>query len=112
MIQIEFKGQVIASNVSIANNFWTKLSGYMFRSEPHLPGILFESAPSVHMFFCKFPLDVVFLDRSNRIVKIYRNLKPWRHTWFHFSSTRTLELPLGKLPSEIKEGDILEVKDV
>ena len=112
MIKISYKGQTIASEVSLADNFWTRLCGYMFRQKPHLPGILFEPAPSIHTFFMFFPIDVIFLDRANRILKIYRNMSPWRHTWFYFNSKRVLELPAGKFPSEIKEGEQLEVTHV
>lgn len=112
MIQIEYKGKVIASNVSLADNFWTRLCGYMFRTQPHLPGILFEPAPSIHTFFMFFSIDVIFMDRANRILKIYRNMSPWRHTWFYFNSRRVLELPAGTFPVDIREGEVLEVSHV
>lgn len=112
MINVTYKGQTVVTNVSLADNFWTRLCGYMFRDTPHLPGILFEPAPGIHTFFMNFPIDVVFMDKSNKIIKIYRHLKPWRHTWFHFNSTRVLEVPAGQIPSELKEGDVLEVLNV
>lgn len=112
MIQIEYKGRVIASNISVADNFWDRLCGYMFRSSPHTPGILFEPAPSIHTFFMNFDLDVIFMDGQHQILKVYRNMKPWRHTWFHYKARKTLELPAGKFPSDIKEGDVLEVRHV
>lgn len=112
MIEISYKGKMIATKVYIADNFVTRLMGYMFQSRPHKPGILFEPAISIHTFFMSFPLDVIFMDGNYRILKIYRNLKPWRHTWFYFKSRKTLELPSGHFPIEIREGDCLEVKDV
>lgn len=112
MITISYKGQTIASGVSLADNFWTRLCGYMFRSRPHLPGILFEPAPSIHTFFMFFSIDVVFMNKENKIIKIYRNMAPWRHSWFYFNSRRVLELPAGKLPKDITEGEVLEVKHV
>lgn len=112
MIKITYKGKIIATNVAIADNFGSRLMGYMFQPRPHKPGIIFEPAISIHTFFMNFPLDVIFMDGSYKIIKIYRNLKPWRHTWFYFNSRKTLELPAGEFPSEIKEGDVLEVKNV
>jgi uncharacterized membrane protein (UPF0127 family) len=112
MMQIIFKGKMIAKDVSIADNFISRLMGYMFQSVPHKNGILFEPAISIHTFFMNFPLDVIFMDGSYKIIKIYRNLKPWRHTWFYFNSRKTLELPAGQLPLDIKEGDTLEVQHV
>ena len=112
MMRIEHKGKIIESNISLANNFWDRLAGYMFRSKPHKSGILFEPAISIHTFFMRFPIDVVFLDGTLKVLKIYRSLPPWRHTGFYFTSRKTLELPAGKFPVDIREGDILEVKDV
>jgi uncharacterized membrane protein (UPF0127 family) len=112
MMEIFYKNLMIVSKVKIADSFWTRLSGYMFRNNPHVPAILFKPAVSIHTFFMKFPLDVVFMDHQFRIIKIYKNLSPWRHTWFYLKSKNTLELPAGLLPSEIKEGDLLEVRDV
>lgn len=112
MIQIEYKDKIIASNISLANNFWERLAGYMFRERPHTPGILFEPAPSIHTFFMNFDLDVIFMDEHNQILKIYRDMKPWRHTWFYFKARKTLELPAGNFPPDINVGDILEVRHV
>lgn len=112
MIQIEHKGKVIATNVSLADNFWDRLAGYMFRRKPHTPGILFSPAPSIHTFFMNFDLDVIFMDGKYQILKIYRHMKPWRHTRFYFKAQKTLELPAGVFPNDIKEGDVLEVRHV
>jgi len=112
MIDIFYNNKLIVSKVKIADNFWSRFTGYMFRTTPHVPAILFKPAISIHTFFLNFPLDIVFMDHEFRILKIYKNLSPWRHTWFYFNSKNTLELPTGVLPFEIKEGDLLEVRYV
>ena len=112
MIQVEHKGRVIATQISLADNFWMRLSGYMFRSKPHTAGILFEPTNAIHTFFMRFPIDVIFMDKHSKIIRVYRSMVPWRHTWMHFSARKVLELPAGKFPSDIKEGDILEVRNV
>ncbi len=46
----------------------------------HLPvdrGLFFRRCRSIHMFFMRFPIDVVFLDRAGRVVRICESLKPW-----------------------------------
>lgn len=46
----------------------------------HLPadkGLFFRRCRSIHMFFMRFPIDVVFLDRSGKVVRICESLKPW-----------------------------------
>ncbi len=111
-INVKYNGKLIVENVMVADSFWPKLTGYMFRSSPHVPGIMFEPCQSIQTTFMLFPLDLVFLDKNNYVVKVIRDLKPWRFTLFYFKARKTLELPLGFLPSEIKEGEMLEVINV
>jgi uncharacterized membrane protein (UPF0127 family) len=107
--QIQYQGKIIVKNVTLANNFWTRLSGYMFRRTPHVPGILFEPASAMQTTFMNFDLDLVFLTHENKVVKVLRDVRPWRHTWFYFKARKVLELPVGSLPIELKEGDSLEI---
>lgn len=57
-VSIKYEGKVIAENVTRANNFWTRIFGYMFRKRPHVSGILFEPAGAIQTTFIKFSLDV------------------------------------------------------
>jgi len=41
-------------------------------------GILLRPAGSVHTFFMRFPIDVVFLDRNEVVVGIEPSLAPWK----------------------------------
>src|SRR4051812_17143914 len=41
-------------------------------------GMFFRPAGSIHMFFMRFAIDAVFCDRDLQVVKIERELKPWR----------------------------------
>ena len=59
-----------------------------------------------------FPIDVLFLGKSNQIVHLVREMKPWRFTTIYIKSKRVLELPAGKLSSEIEIGDVLEFENV
>ncbi|MCM8830840.1 MAG: DUF192 domain-containing protein [Candidatus Omnitrophica bacterium] len=70
--------------------------------------LIFYNAPSIHMFFMHFPLDVVFLDDKFRVIKIYANLKPWRMANC-FSAKITIELPQGKtIKIPIEKNDVLD----
>lgn len=111
-VTIRHKSKIISSDVAVADNFWTRLSGYMFRKTPHVSGILFEPANAMQTTFMFFELDIVFLTKENRVIKILRNVKPWRHTWFYPKTRKALEMPSGKLPSDLREGDILEIHSV
>jgi uncharacterized membrane protein (UPF0127 family) len=57
-------------------------------------GMLINPAPSVMTFFMRFPIDVVFIDKSHTIVKIVHSLAPWKAAGARGSSA-ALELPAG-----------------
>jgi uncharacterized membrane protein (UPF0127 family) len=41
-------------------------------------GILILPAPSIHTFFMRFPIDVVFLSKEGEVLKVAENVRPWR----------------------------------
>ncbi len=63
----------------------------------------------IHMFFMNFAIDAVFLDRQNRVVRIFRSLKPWRATPWVWGAYSVLELAAGAA-DQISKGDALEFK--
>ena len=64
--------------ILIANSFFTRLAGLMFRKElPKGTGLLLTSCNSVHMCFMCFAIDVVYIDKEYNIIKVVKNLKPW-----------------------------------
>ena len=111
-VKIKFQDTLISSNIQVADTPLARIIGLMFRKRPASDGLLLDPCNSVHTFFMRYPLDIVFLNKSNQIIKIIRELKPWRMTWIYWRAKKTLELPAGKLPLCLKVGDILEVQDV
>jgi uncharacterized membrane protein (UPF0127 family) len=111
-VNIQYHEKIIVADVTVANNFWTRLSGYMFRKSPHVPGILFESSGGIQTTFMNFGLDVVFLTKEDQVAKVRRNVNPWKLVWSSSKSCKVLELPAGHLPSEVMIGDMLSVAAV
>ncbi|GFP32220.1 uncharacterized protein HKBW3S42_00525 [Candidatus Hakubella thermalkaliphila] len=71
-------------------------------------GILIRPCRSIHTFFLKYPLDVIFLDQNKHICRIYSHLKPFRITPLIPSAQMVLELMGGTLlPSMAQKGDIV-----
>jgi len=52
-------------------------------------------APSVHTFFMRFTIDVVFLARDGEVMKVVPSLRPWR-TAAARRAKAVLELPAGE----------------
>lgn len=100
--------ETIASQVELASTFWARLKGLMFR-RTLAPGgaLLLDPCPQIHTCFMRFSIDVVFLDKNNRVVAVIELLKPWRMSKFYRASWRTLELPGGTLQGRVQVGDEL-----
>jgi len=75
-------------------------------------GMLIDSAPSVHMFFMRFPIDVVFLDRDRKVVGVRHGLRPWRVAGAR-GAVAALELPAGAAAAAaVEEGHVLVLDDL
>lgn len=73
-------------------------------------GMLIDRAGSVHMFFMRFPIDVVFLDRDWRVVGVRHGLRPWRVAGAR-RAVAALELRAGAAAEVgIEEGDVLALE--
>jgi uncharacterized protein len=66
-VNIEHQGKIVVEDILVADNFWMRLSGYMFRRRPHVAGILFKSSGSIQTSFMRFSLDIIFLTKANQI---------------------------------------------
>ena len=112
-VQISYGNKILSKDILIADTLVTRLIGLMFKEKlVGAEGLLINPCNSIHTFFMRYSLDIVFLSSDNRVVKILRDVRPWSMSWIYFRAKKTLELPAGKLPLDVKEGDTLEVKDV
>lgn len=99
--------------IEIADNLVSRIVGLMFKSElKESNGLLIKPCNSIHTFFMFFNLDVLFISRSGEIVKIIRQMKPWRMSWIYFRSAQVLELKGGSLPLGVTQGMRVEVINV
>ena len=65
----------------------------------------------MHMFFMRFAIDIVFLDRRDRVVHISHNLRPWRVSPILFRARKALELAAGAAArSNTALGDTIELR--
>jgi hypothetical protein len=106
---------LIASNVKIADNFWNRFVGFLGRRNiSENEAILFTKSSQMHTFFMLTKIDIIFLDKNKKILKIYHELKPFRWTSLVSESYAgyVLELRAGKAKKlALKEGDILDFRD-
>jgi len=88
-------GTVVCERCLLAETPLARMRGLLGRSSfPAGEGLLLRPAASVHTAFMRFPIDVVFIDKSHTIVKIVHSLGPWKTAGARGSSA-ALELPAG-----------------
>jgi len=72
-------GRVVAESVVVADSTMRRLRGLLGKGDlPSGQGILLRPAWSIHTAFMRFPIDVVFLDADQVVVKIVPRLAPFK----------------------------------
>ena len=113
MIQVrnETRGTVVADQTQVADSVRTRFWGLLGR--PSLPeghGLLLRPSSSIHTAFMRFAIDVVFLDRENRVVKVVPEMKPFRMAVTWPGAHSALELPAGAAAqARVERGDQLVI---
>ena len=103
----------LASEIRVARSLWARFWGLMGRRSLHEGhGVLLTPCTSVHTFFMRFPIDVVFLDRNGRVVKIIPAMKPWRTALGGRGARSALELEAGAAEAkDLELGDVITLAD-
>ncbi len=91
-------GALIASDVERARTVRERLKGLLGRDGlPEGQALVIAPCTSIHTFFMRFPIDVLFVDGSSRIVRAIGDLRPWRATRVYPSAALVVELPAGAI---------------
>ncbi len=103
------RNTVLATRMEVASTSAQRSKGLLGRNGLAPGGGLWIiPCESVHTFFMRFPIDLVYLDRKNRIKKVRSEVGPWRISAC-FSAHSVLELAAGAIRStETRRGDTLE----
>jgi uncharacterized protein len=65
---------------------------------------------AIHTFFMRFPIDVAFVARDGRVVKVCASVRPWRLA-VAFGAFAAIEMPAGACAqSNLARGDRLSVR--
>ena len=104
-------GAVLAERLETAGDSRSRRKGWLGReSAPAGEGLWIVPCEAVHCFFMRIPIDVLFLDREKRVVKVRHELKPWRIAGC-LSAHSVVELAAGVAKaSETVVGDELRME--
>ncbi len=100
----------LAESVEVADRAATRRRGLLGRSNlPAGEGLWITPCESVHTFFMRFSIDLIYLDRARKVRKVRSSVPPWRIS-LCFSAHSVLELPSGTIQAtKTKRGDQLEL---
>jgi uncharacterized protein len=90
--------KILVAELEVANTFWKRAIGLLGRSRLESASALWiEPCNGIHTFGLRFPIDVLFLDREGRAVRVVSNLRPWRICGPVRGARVVVELPAGTL---------------
>jgi len=103
------RGTILATRMETADTSASRNKGLLGRAclAPG-EGLWIVPCESVHTFFMRFPIDLVYLDRQKRIRKLRSSVGPWRLSAC-FQAHSIIELPAGTIQAtRTQRGDALE----
>ena len=109
----ESRGTVLADRAVVARSFWARLRGLMGRRElPAGEALIFNRNNSIHTFWMRFPIDVIFTDREGVVVGMREAMPPHRPFAGARGAYRTVELPAGMIAqTQTARGDRLRFEE-
>jgi len=104
------RGVTLAESAELADSLVSRFWGLMGR-ESLAPGegLVLKPGGSIHMFFMRFPLDVLHVDGSGKITHVLRGINPWRIGPLLVGGALAIELPAGAADST-QPNDLIRVE--
>jgi uncharacterized protein len=104
-------GSLVCERCLFAETLLSRLRGLLGRAGLERgEGILLRPASSIHMWFMRFAIDAVFLDREGRVLRVTEDLRPWRVAACR-GAKAVIELPAGECARVgLAAGDVVVVR--
>lgn len=85
--------EICGVRAEVAETLAERTKGLIGRdSLPPGTGLLIKRCNCIHTFFMRFAIDATFLDGEGRVVRIVRNIRPWRlWVWGGWRARQVLE---------------------
>lgn len=105
------KNTLLAEVAILADTFFKRMVGLLGRKEfKQGEALVLKPCNSIHTFFMRFAIDVIFVDEQNKIIEAISHLKPFRLTRIYWLSLLAIELPAGMIKSSnTQKNDLLAV---
>lgn len=109
----EISKKIISENLIRADNYYKRLKGLMFTDYlPENSAMHIIPCNEIHTFFMKYSIDVLYLDKNNKIISMDEELIPGKIGRLIKGSNSVIELPPGKIKKEgIEIGQVLSFSE-
>jgi len=103
-------GRVLVGNLTVADSIFSRMKGLLGKDKLSTgDGLWIKPCKGVHTFGMKFAIDVIFLNRNQRVIAIKNDLKPNRITAIYFGALTVLELPADTARElQLSIGDVID----
>jgi uncharacterized membrane protein (UPF0127 family) len=91
-------GSILAEDVRKATAFWSRFRGLMFtRVLPPEAALHIVPCQSIHTYFMKYSIDVLYLDKHDQVIGIDKELRPGKIGRMLRNTVSVIELPSGRI---------------
>jgi uncharacterized membrane protein (UPF0127 family) len=104
-------GAIIATRVGWANSFLVRAIGLLAHAQVRPDeGLWFDRCSAIHTLGMRTPIDVIFVDRDNVVIRLCPNVAAWQWAVVCRRARGVIELGCGALRgADIAPGDRLEL---
>lgn len=100
------KDIVLAERGELAGTILRRMKGLMFEEE--ITPLILRPCNGIHTFFMRKNIDVIFISSAGKVVKVIKNMPPWKMSGIVFGALAAIELPAyGAKNTE--RGDVIEL---
>lgn len=105
------QNKLIADDAKMADNFITRSVGLLSRkSISSDEALVIKPCCSIHTFFMRFAIDVLFVEKNGEIAALYENVQPWRILPIHLKSYYVIELAALQISAKnISVGETIDI---
>lgn len=96
--------------IGIADQFLLRLRGLIRRDFSRFDALLIQPCSEIHTMFMAYPIDVLFINKTGKVMKIAENTRPWTLCTRAHKAHSVIEFPAGKAGElMIHEGDQISI---
>jgi hypothetical protein len=105
------RNTIIADHVIMAQTISSRMVGLLNRSSLNeREALIITKCRSIHMFFMRFAIDAIFVDKNNIVVGLVDNIKPFQLSPIFFKASYVIEAPAQTIfRTKTCLGDKLEI---